>query len=56
MNRFIPNLARLCFKLRPLLKKNKLWHWDEIHDKAFTETNKQFQKVVEVVHFKKSGK
>ena len=35
MNRFIPNLAQLCFPLRPLLKKDKPWNWEEKHEKAF---------------------
>ena len=53
-NRYIPNLAQLCFKLRPSLKKDKPWNWDESHEEAFKEINKQVQKVVEVGHFKKS--
>ena len=48
MNRFIPNLAQLCFELGPLLKKDKPWSWDESHEEAFKEINKQVQKVVEV--------
>ena len=47
MKRFIPNLAQLCFKLRPLLKKDKPWNWDENHEEDFKEINKQVQKVVE---------
>ena len=54
MNRFIPNLAQLCFKLRPLLKKDKPWNWDESHEEAFKEINKQVQKVIEVGHFGKN--
>ena len=53
-NRFIPNLAQLCFKLRPWLKKDEAWNWDETHEEAFREKTKQVQKVVEVGHFKKS--
>ena len=56
LNRFIPNLAQLCFKLRPLLKQDKVWCWTESHDKAFEEINKQVKKLTEVGHFKKSGK
>ena len=55
MHRFIRNLVQLCFKLRPLLKKDKPWRWDESHDKAFDEKNRQNQKVTEVGHFKKNG-
>ena len=56
LNRFIPNLAQLCFKLRPLLKQDKQWSWNETHDKAFEEINKQVKRVAEVGHFKKSRK
>ena len=54
MNRFIPNLAQLCFPLRPLLKKDKTWNWEEKHEKAFKEINEQVKRVTEVGHFKKS--
>ena len=30
------------------MKKDKPWQWDETHDKAFEEINKQGQNVVEV--------
>ena len=40
LNRFILNLAQRCFKLRPLLKQDKQWSWNETHDKAFEEINK----------------
>ena len=55
MNRFIPNLAQLCYKLRPLLKKDQKWKWEGGHDKAFEEINKQIQKIAEVGLFKKSS-
>ena len=51
LNRFIPNLAQLCFKLRPLLKQDKSWNWNETHDKAFEEITKQVKRVTEVGHF-----
>ena len=54
MNRFIPNLAPLCFKIRPLLKKDKQWKWDESHEEAFKEMNKLVQKVVDVGHSRKT--
>ena len=52
----MPNLAQLCFNLRLLLKQDKPWSWNETHDKAYEEINKQVQKVPEVGHFKKSRK
>ena len=44
MNKFIPNLAQLCFILRPLLEKDKQLNGDESHEDAFKEINKQAQK------------
>ena len=44
LNRFIPNLAQLCFKLRPLLKQDNPWSWNETHDNAFEEINKHQSK------------
>ena len=37
MNTFIPNLANLCAPLRPLLKKDREWIWEEEHEKTFNK-------------------
>ena len=37
LNRFIPNLAQVCHELRPLLKKDQSWKWEEKHDEAIQE-------------------
>ena len=37
MNQFFPNLANLCAPLRPPLKKDKEWNWQEKDEKAFDE-------------------
>ena len=55
MNRFIPNLAEIRYKLRPLLKKDQTCIWEEIHDKALEKMNQQIQKTAEVGHFKISS-
>ena len=54
LNRFIPNLAQLCHELRPLLKKNQPWKWEEKHDKAIQKINEKVKQVTEVGHFKRS--
>ena len=54
LNRYIPNLAQLCHELRPLLKKDQPWKWEEKHDKAIQKINKKVKQVTEVGHFKKS--
>ena len=48
LNHFIPNLAQLCHELRPLLKKNQPWKWEEQHDEAIKKINEK------VKHFKRS--
>ena len=54
LNRFIPNLAQLCHELRPLLKKDQPWKWEEKHDKAIQKINQKVKQVTEVGHFKRS--
>ena len=54
LNRFIPNLAQLCHELRPLLKKDQPWNWEEKHDKAIQKINEKVKQVAEVGHFKRS--
>ena len=41
LNRFITNLARLCHELRPLLKKDQPWKWEEKHDKTIQKKTKK---------------
>ena len=54
LNRFIPNLAQLCHELRPLLKKDQPWNWEEKHDKAIQTLNEKVKQVAEVGHLKRS--
>ena len=54
LNRFIQNLAQLCHGLRPLLKKDQSWKWEEKHDKAIQEIIEKVKQVAEVGHFKRS--
>ena len=54
MNRFIPNLAKLCAPLRPLLSKTNEWKWTEEHEKTFQSKKKEFQKIPEIKLFKKN--
>ena len=55
LNRFIPNLAQLCHELRPLLKKDQPWNWEEKHDKAIQKINEKVKQVAEVGQFKRSS-
>ena len=54
MNRFIPNLARLCAPLRPLLCKTKEWKWADQHDNTFQTIRKEIQKITEIKYFKRT--
>ena len=53
LNRFIPNLAQFCHELRPLLKKDQPWNWEEKHDKAIQTISEKVKQIVEVGHFKR---
>ena len=52
LNRFIPNLAQLCHELRPLLKKDQPWTWEEKHDQEIQKINEKVKQVAEVGEFK----
>ena len=54
LNCFIPNLAQLFHELRPQLKKDQPWKWEEKHDKAIQKINEKVKQVTEVGHFKRS--
>ena len=44
-NRFIPDLAKLCYTFRNLLKKETEWEWLKEHEKAFMQVNKAVKEV-----------
>ena len=52
--RFIPNLAKLCAPLRPLLTKTNQWKWTEEHEKTFQTIKNENQKITEIKHFKRN--
>ena len=51
-NKFIPNLAQLCFPFRNLLKKDNEWNWNEEQEKAFKQVNEEIKKATMLNHFK----
>ena len=52
-NRFVPDLATICFPFRSILKRDAEWNWNEEHESAFKEVNEEVKKVAELTHFKK---
>ena len=56
MNKFIPELASLCFAFRDILKKDADWKWTEKHEKAFKEVNEKVKKNTVLTHFKRQNK
>ena len=54
MNRFIPNLAKICAPLRPLLSKTKERKLGEEQEKAFQQTKEEIKHITEIKHFKKN--
>ena len=53
INRFIPNLAKICAPLRPLLSKTNEWKWGEEQEKAFQQI-KEIKHITEIKHFNKN--
>ena len=51
-NKFIPDLALICFPFRSILKKDAVWKWTDEHERAFSNVNKEVKKVAELTHFK----
>ena len=54
MNRFIPNLAKICAPLRALLSKTKERKLGEEQEKAFQQTKEEIKHITEIKHFKKN--
>ena len=54
MNRFVPNLAKVCPPLRPLLSKTNEWKWGEEQEKAFQQIKEEMKHITEIKHFKKN--
>ena len=53
-NRFVPDLATICFPFRSILKKEANCEWNEEHEKAFRRVNKEVRQVAEITHFKRN--
>ena len=52
-NKFIPDLAKICFPFRTLLKKDTHWERKNEHDKTFEQINNEIKPVTILNHFKK---
>ena len=53
-NKFIPDLASICFPFRSILKKDAEWNWTDEHEKAFENVNKEVKRVANLTHFKRN--
>ena len=53
-NKFIPDLASMCFPFRSILKKDAVWNGTEDHGKGFKRVNQEVRKVAELTHFKRN--
>ena len=53
-NRFVPDLATICFPFRSILKRDAEWNWNKEHESAFKKVNEEVKKVAELTHFKKT--
>ena len=53
-NKFISNLAAICFPFRSNIKRDVIWKWTEAHEKAFKRVNEEVRKKAELTHFKRN--
>ena len=53
-NKFIPDLASICFPFRSILKKDAKWNCTPEHEKAFLQVYTEVQKVANLTHFKRN--
>ena len=53
-NKFIPDLASICFPFRSILKKDATWKWTPEHETAFIRVNNEVKKAAELTHFKRN--
>ena len=51
LSKFIPNLAKICHPLRPLLKKNEKFLWTEYHQTHFEHIKTVIANATENTHF-----
>ena len=51
LGKFIPNLAKICHPLRPLLKKSEKFLWTDIHQKYFEYIKTVIANAAENTHF-----
>ena len=51
LSKFIPNLAKICHPLRPLLKKSEKFIWTDNHQKHFEHIKTVIANATENTHF-----
>ena len=51
ISKFIPNLAKICHPLRPLLKKSEKFIWNENHQTHFKHIETAIANATENTHF-----
>ena len=51
LGKFIPNLSQLCQPLRPLLKKNTKFAWNDEHENHFQSIENKFANETESTHY-----
>ena len=53
-NKFIPDVASICFPFRSILEKVATWKWTPEHETAFIRVNNEVKKAAELTHFKRN--
>ena len=53
-NKFIPDVASICFPFRSILEKVATWKWTSEHETAFIRVNNEVKKAAELTHFNRN--
>ena len=53
-NKFIPDLASMCFPFKSISKKDAVWNWTDEHERAFRRVNQEVKKIAELTLFKRN--
>ena len=52
-NKFIPDVVKLCFPFRNLLKKDNNWNWGEEQERVFKTVNEAMKEATTLNHFQR---
>ena len=55
LNKFVPDLASICYPFRSILKKENPLIWTKQHEAAFLKINQEIKKITELTQFERNN-